>query len=131
MKFLNGDWKFHFSPDTASVPSGFHRENFVVASWDNIDVPSCWEMRGYGTPIYTNVVYPFPVNPPYIERENPVGIYVKEFTVPEEWNNQEVILHFGGVSSAFNLWVNGQKAGYSQDSRLPAEFNITEFLKTG
>lgn len=131
LKFLNGDWKFHFSPETASVPAGFHRENFVVASWDNIDVPSCWEMRGYGTPIYTNVVYPFPVNPPYIERENPVGIYVKEFTVPEGWNNHEVILHFGGVSSAFNLWVNGKKAGYSQDSRLPAEFNITEFLKTG
>jgi len=131
LKFLNGDWKFHFSPDTASVPSGFYRESYAVSSWDNIDVPSCWEMRGYGTPIYTNVVYPFPVNPPYIDRENPVGIYVKEFTVPEEWANQEVILHFGGVSSAFNLWVNGQKAGYSQDSRLPAEFNITELLKTG
>lgn len=131
LKFLNGDWKFHFSPDTASFPKAFHQENFSVENWDEIDVPSCWEMRGYGTPIYTNVVYPFPVNPPFIERENPVGIYVKEFTVPAEWEQREVILHFGGVSSAFNLWVNGQKAGYSQDSRLPAEFNITRFLKPG
>ncbi|NLY24551.1 MAG: DUF4981 domain-containing protein, partial [Bacteroidales bacterium] len=128
IKFLNGDWKFYFSPDTAYVPAGFAEAGFAVDRWDDIDVPSCWEMRGYGTPIYTNSVYPFPVNPPFIERENPVGIYVKEFSIPEGWDNQEVILHFGGVSSAFNLWVNGQKAGYSQDSRLPAEFNITPFL---
>ena len=76
IKFLNGDWKFYFSPDTAYVPAGFAEAGFAVDRWDDIDVPSCWEMRGYGTPIYTNSVYPFPVNPPFIEREIPVGIYV-------------------------------------------------------
>lgn len=128
---LNGNWKFNFNQTEATVPNNFHTESHEVDNWDTIEVPSCWEMKGYGTPIYTNVVYPFPVMPPHILRDNPIGVYVRQFELPEKWNNKEIILHFGGVSSAFHLWINGQEAGYSQGSRLPAEFNITPFLKQG
>ena len=131
LKMLNGIWKFYYTENDSKAPSQFYKIKYDVTKWDNIDVPSCWEMRSYGTPIYTNVVYPFPVNPPYIDRENPVGSYVREFTIPDKWTTRDVILHFGGVSSAFYLWVNGKYVGYSQGSRLPAEFDITSFLKKG
>ena len=88
-------------------------------------------MQGYGTPIYTNITYPFPVNPPYIERTNPVGSFLKKFTLPEGWENDQLILHFGGISSAGYVWVNGRFVGYSQDSRLPAEFDVTKFVHQG
>lgn len=128
---LNGDWKFNFVDESSKRPLNFHETTFDLSGWKNIDVPSCWEMRGYGTPIYTNITYPFPVHPPYIERENPVGSYVKTFTLPAKWNSHRIILHFGGVSSAMYVWVNGQEAGYSQDSRLPAEFDITPYIRSG
>ncbi|PWE00391.1 glycoside hydrolase family 2 TIM barrel-domain containing protein [Marinilabilia rubra] len=131
LKMLNGEWFFQFSETDKQVPNNFHSTSEDLTNWDKIPVPSCWEMHDYGTPIYTNTVYPFPVNPPFIERDNPVGIYAKEFEIPENWDDKDVILHFGGVSSAFHLWVNGEEAGYSQGSRLPAEFNITEYLKNG
>lgn len=126
---LDGTWKFNFVPKSEDRPLDFYKKD--VSGWDNIEVPSCWEMKGYGTPIYTNVTYPFKPNPPFIERENPVGSYVKTFEVPEDWNNQQIILHFAGVSSAMYVWVNGKEVGYSQDSRLPAEFDITNFVKSG
>ncbi len=125
VQMLNGTWKFHYAENDQKVPGEFYQKQYNATEWDDIDVPSCWEMRGYGTPIYTNVIYPFPVNPPHIERENPVGSYIREFTIPEGWTKRDVILHFGGVSSAFYLWVNGEYVGYSQGSRLPAEFDIT------
>lgn len=131
MMMLNGVWKFNFVPNSEDRPTDFFEAGFNASGWDNIEVPSCWEMKGYGTPIYTNSTYPFTPNPPNIERENPVGSYVKEIEIPESWIEKEVILHFGGVSSAFYLWVNGNEAGYSEDSRLPAEFNITKYLKPG
>ncbi|MFV0594001.1 MAG: glycoside hydrolase family 2 TIM barrel-domain containing protein [Draconibacterium sp.] len=131
MMSLDGSWKFHFVEDEGQRPLDFFQTGFDVAGWDDIEVPSCWEMKGYGTPIYTNITYPFPVDLPNIDRDNPVGSYVKEFEVPANWDNQEIILNFGGVSSAFYIWVNGQQAGYSQGSRLPAEFNITSLLKKG
>lgn len=131
MLSLNGNWKFHFVPESSERPMDFWKAGFNSEKWDEIDVPSCWEMRGYGTPIYTNVAYPFPANPPFIERENPVGSYLKTFTLPEAWKDQRIILHFGGVSSAMYVWVNGQEVGYSQDSRLPAEFDITPYIKDG
>ena len=131
LKMLNGEWSFIFSETEDKVPENFQSVSADLSRWDKIPVPSCWEMEGYGTPIYTNVIYPFPVNPPYIERDNPIGIYAREFEVPEDWQNRKVILHFGGVSSAFHLWINGQKAGYSQGSHTPAEFNITKYLKQG
>lgn len=148
MLLLNGDWKFKFVENDDLRPMDFWKADFDVASWDNIEVPSNWELKGYGQPIYTNIVYPFTPNiqdtsltydwkgpqpplPPYIYRDNPVGSYVKDIEVPSAWNDQTLILHFGGVSSAFYLWVNGVKVGYSQDSRLASEFDVTEYMHEG
>jgi beta-galactosidase len=128
---LNGTWKFHYVPVPKEAPEEFW--NTDLSGWDDITVPSNWEMQGFGIPIYTNVQYPFlPVDPPYLpDDNNPVGSYQRSFMVPAEWGNMDVILHFGGVSSAFYVWVNGHEVGYSQDSRLPAEFNITGYLRPG
>ncbi len=131
MELLNGDWKFNFATDEELAPKEFYAEDYNSDDWATIPVPSCWEMEGYGYPIYTNSTYPFPANPPYIDRTNPTGCYIKEFTVPAEWAGDRVILHFGGVYSGFYVWVNGTKVGYSEDSCLPAEFDITPYLKQG
>ncbi len=128
---LNGIWKFSFAEYPDKVPLDIWDQD--MSSWDDIEVPSNWEMQGYGTAIYTNRPYPFePVNPPFLPKDdNPVGSYFRTFKVPAAWKEMNVILHFGGVSSAFYVWVNGKKVGYSQGSRLPAEFDITGFLKSG
>jgi len=131
MQSLNGTWKFNFVPESSQRPMDFWKTDFNSSAWDNIEVPSCWDAKGYGIPIYTNITYPFPVNPPYIERENPVGSYVREFEIPANWKDQRVIIHFGGVLSAMYVWVNGEQVGYSEDSFLPAEFDITSYLKSG
>lgn len=128
---LNGEWLFHFEADSKNRPLDFYSGENKVAGWDKIEVPSCWEMKGYGTPIYTNSTYPFPNRPPFITRTNPVGSYFKTFEIPADWNGKQIILHFGGVSSAFYVWVNGQMVGYSEDSCLPAEFDITEKVQKG
>ena len=128
---LNGTWRFHFSPKSQDRSLDFYKADFDASGWDTIDVPSCWEMRGYGRPIYTNIPYPFPINPPYIDRDNPVGTYIREFNLPRLLEDKQLILHFGGVSSAFYLYVNGQKVGYSQGSRLPAEFDVTDVVQAG
>lgn len=131
-KSLNGDWQFQWVPKPADASNSFQNNDFDSSGWDTIEVPSNWEMKGYGTPIYTNSVYPFFNNYPYINHnDNPVGHYIKTFTVRENWSDKDVILHFGGVSSAFYVWVNGKFVGYSEDTRLPSEFNITEHLKEG
>ncbi|WP_139955956.1 glycoside hydrolase family 2 TIM barrel-domain containing protein [Flavicella sediminum] len=131
-KSLNGDWKFHWVAKPADAISNFHEVNYNSKNWKNIDVPSNWEMRGYGTPIYTNSTYPFFSDFPYINHnDNPIGHYIKTITIDENWKNQDVILHFGGVSSAFYVWVNGQFVGYSEDTRLPSEFDITKHLNSG
>ena len=131
MILLNGTWKFKFAEDLPQAPRDFYAEGYDVSSWDNIPVPSCWEMQGYGYPIYTNTQYPFPYRPPYICRDNPVGSYVRTFTVPQDWKDGKVILHFGGVYSGHQVWVNGNEVGYSEDSCLPSEFDITNLLKDG
>ena len=128
---LNGAWRFRYHPSDEDVFPTFMDAGFDASAWDQIDVPSNWEMRGYGTPIYTNSTYPFPIQPPKIERENPTGYYLRTFTVPRNWSDQKIILHFGGVSSAFTAWVNGREVGYSQGSHLPAEFDITDYLQAG
>ena len=128
---LNGEWMFHFEADSKNRPLDFYSGENKVAGWDKIEVPSCWEMKGYGTPIYTNSTYPFPNNPPFIKRTNPVGSYFRTFELPIDWDGKQIILHFGGVSSAFYVWVNGQMVGYSEDSCLPAEFDITEKVQKG
>lgn len=128
---LNGDWDFSF----ASKPGDEHREFYKnkVTGWKKIPVPSNWEMQGYDKPIYKSAVYPFrPVNPPYVPKDyNGVGCYQRSFTVPANWKDMNVTLHFGGVSSAYKLWVNGKFAGYAEDSFLPSEFNITPYLQEG
>jgi beta-galactosidase len=135
---LNGKWKFHWVKQPSERPVNFYKPGYDVKGWDDIDVPSNWEMKGYGTPIYTNVTYPYLNNPPYIlpqkgytnEKEpNPVGSYRRNFTVPASWNGEEVFIHFNGVYSAFYIWVNGRKVGYSQGSCTDAEFRITPYIK--
>jgi beta-galactosidase len=129
---LNGVWKFNWVPKPADRPVDFYRDDYDVSQWDEIPVPGNWEVLGYGVPIYLNVKYPFPPNPPSIPHENnPVGSYRRQFSIPETWKGRPVFLHFGGVNSAFYVWVNGQKVGYSQDSKTPAEFNITNYLRKG
>jgi beta-galactosidase len=129
---LNGPWKFHLSHNPGERPVDFYRDDFNTEGWDLTPVPSNWEMEGYDYPIYTNVQYPFEKNPPYIQDfYNPVGSYKREFTLPEAWQGKEIYLHFGAVSSAMYVWVNGQQVGYSEDSKTPAEFNITPYLRAG
>lgn len=129
---LNGEWNFAWSLNPGKRPNNFYELNYSTDTWDTITVPSDWQMKGYGTPIYTNVKYPFKMDPPKIPTEyNPVGSYVKYFEVPENWDGASVILHFGAVNSAMYVWVNGQKAGYSQGSKTPAEFDITSYLNKG
>ncbi|MBR8534583.1 DUF4981 domain-containing protein [Carboxylicivirga sediminis] len=131
IQLLNGDWQFRFTPDSKNRSTDFVTIDYDAHLWETISVPSCWEMQGYGTPIYTNEVYPFTPNAPFIDRTNPVGSYIKEFELPEKWQDEQVIIHFGGVSSAFYCWLNGEYLGYSQGSRLPAEFDLTKHLKPG
>lgn len=128
---LDGRWKFHFSDNVSSAPEGFELPGADLSGWDEITVPGCWEMSGYGYPIYTNIPYPFPSDPPFIDRDNPVGCYVREFDVPAGWDNGRIILHFGGVYSGYYVWVNGNAVGYAEDSCLPSEFDITPYLVSG
>jgi len=132
IRSLNGPWKFHLSQNPGERPTEFYRDDFDSHAWDQIPVPSNWEMEGYDYPIYVNVQYPFKRNPPFIQDHyNPVGSYKREFSVPEGWEGKEIFLHFGGVSSAFYVWINEKPVGYSEDSKTPAEFNITSFLEPG
>ena len=130
---LNGTWDFHWSPNPDERPLDFYEPDFDIGGWDAIPVPANWQLHGHGYPIYTNVRYSWgEPDPPRVPHDfNPVGSYRRTFTVPEDWGGRQVILQFAGVSSAFYLWVNGQEVGYSQGSRTPAEFNITEFLQAG
>lgn len=129
---LNGIWKFNWVQKPADRPIDFYKTDYDAGNWDEISVPGNWQLQGYGIPIYLNSPYPFKKDPPHIQHDyNPVGSFRKEFTVPEGWEARQVFIHFDGVESAFYLWVNGEKIGYSQGSRTPAAFNITPFLTTG
>lgn len=137
---LNGRWKFNWVKQPSERPVNFFKENYDVSAWSEIDVPSCWEMKGYGTPFYTNVTLPFycipskivPVKGSLTETEpNPVGSYRREFELPSGWDGKEVYLHFDGVYSAFHVWVNGKLAGYSQGSNNDSEFDITKYVRKG
>jgi beta-galactosidase len=129
---LNGEWKFNWVKKPADRPADFYKPEFDVSGWGTIPVPSSWEMEGHGLKIYTNIKYPFPMDPPNAPVDwNPVGSCRREFEVSRDWKNRETYIVFDGVQSAFYLWVNGHKAGYSQGSRTPAEFNITKYLRDG
>ena len=139
---LNGEWKFHWVKQPSERPIAFFETSYDITAWDTIEVPSNWEVKGYGTPIYSNITYPHLRKPPLIignvrdnytaaKEPNPVGSYRTTFNVPETWDGRETFIHFDGVASSFYLWINGHKVGYSEGSRTPAEFNITRFLKPG
>ncbi|MGL4343866.1 MAG: glycoside hydrolase family 2 TIM barrel-domain containing protein [Cellulosilyticaceae bacterium] len=130
-KLLNGHWKFSYYDRYIDAPTDFHSTEFCSDQWDSLKVPSNWQLHGYDKPHYTNVNYPFPVNPPYVPNENPCGLYIKEFQVPVDWDDKEVFINFEGVNSCFYLWLNGSFVGYSQGSHLPAEFDLTALLVPG
>jgi beta-galactosidase len=131
LKMLNGDWNFKYAVNLKEASKDFYKS--TVSGWDKIEVPSNWEMKGYDNPIYKSAVYPFrPINPPFIPKDyNGIGSYQRSFTVPENWKDMTVTLHFGGVSSGFQVWLNGEFLGYGEDSCLPSEFDITPYLKEG
>ena len=133
---LNGTWKFNWVKDADSRPTDFWKIGFNDKGWNNIPVPGVWELHGYGDPIYVNIGYAwrnqFKNNPPYVpNEENHVGSYRREITVPASWKGKDIIAHFGSVTSNMYLWVNGKYVGYSEDSKLEAEFNLTPYLKPG
>ncbi|NNM05140.1 MAG: DUF4981 domain-containing protein [Gemmatimonadetes bacterium] len=131
-QLLNGMWRFNWVRSPAERPDGFQDEGFDDSAWDLTPVPSNWEVQGYGVPIYLNHPYEFEKNPPYIHHDyNPVGSYRTSFTIPDSWEGRETFIHFGAVKSAMYFWVNGERVGYSQGSKLPAEFNITDFVRPG
>ncbi|MDR0541823.1 MAG: DUF4981 domain-containing protein [Dysgonamonadaceae bacterium] len=139
---LNGHWKFHWVSAPEKRPANFYQTDYNDSEWASIPVPGNWEMYGYGTPIYVSAGYPFRIDPPRVTSEpsadytsfterNPVGSYRHAFDLPNHWQGRRVFIHFAGVQSAFYLWVNGQKAGYSQGSMEPAEFDITPYIHSG
>ncbi|HHW48387.1 MAG TPA: DUF4981 domain-containing protein [Clostridiaceae bacterium] len=147
---LDGTWKFSYYSKPELVDP-FWKDEFDSSAWEDIKVPGNWEVQGFGKPIYTNFVYPWDYfskgkhmiyphneegvrgipNPPFIPEENPVGCYLRKFNIPKEWLDREIFIHFKGVETAYYLWINGKEVGYSQDSKLPSEFNITNFIKEG
>ena len=139
---LDGQWLFRWSRNPEERPKDFWREDYDVSQWNKITVPGNWQTQGYGTPIYININYPFVKDRPKVttepprdwtayENRNPVGSYARFFDVTKEMLSQNLILHFGGVHSAFYVWVNGQRVGYSQNSMSPAEFDVTKYLREG
>ena len=132
-RLLNGDWRFDYVETPADAPAvdAFADPAFDDGDWDAIPVPGHWQTNDYDHPHYTNVEYPFPVDPPNVPAENPTGSYRREFHVPESWEHRRVVLRFEGVDSAYRVWVNGEEVGFSRGSRLPAEFDVTEHVSPG
>ena len=138
--YLNGQWQFNWAPKPEDRPMDFYSLSYDATSWKTIAVPSCWEMLGYGTPIYTNVTYPFKNVPPLIrgqegytvlDEPNAVGSYRRTIRVPSAWDGRQVFLHFNGIYSAAYVWVNGKKVGYTQSPNTDSEFNITKYITPG
>lgn len=131
-KSLNGTWDFYYADSITARPTDFYKNGFSLKGWNKIEVPSNWELKGYGIPFYTNIVYMFPANPPFIPHNiNNNGSYKREFEIPQNWNGKDIYLHFEGVSGAMYVWVNGKKVGYNEDSKTPSEFKINDFIKKG
>ena len=132
---LNGIWQFNYSDNPESRPVDFYKKDYNTTKWNSIKVPGNWEIEGFGVPIYVNASYPFQkgeLNPPDIpDGNNPVGSYKRTFNIPNNWDGSDIFIHLGAVKSAFYIWINGEKVGYSQGSKLPAEFNLTKFIKSG
>lgn len=129
---LDGEWRFYWTQSPDSSPMYFESVDFDDSGWPTITVPSNWELKGYGKPIYTNINYVFPANPPIVPSDdNPTGCYRRVFTVPAEWSDKDVFLHFEGATASMTVWVNGIYAGYVQNAKGPAEFDITDKIKPG
>ncbi len=139
---LNGDWHFRWTKTPDELIKDFYRTDYDVSSWKTLAVPANWEVNGYGTPIYVSAGYPFKIDPPYVTREpkkewttyverNPTGQYKRTFLLPAAWQSGQTFLRFEGVMSAFYVWINGKRVGYSQGSMEPSEFNVTSYLKDG
>ncbi|MGC8716408.1 MAG: glycoside hydrolase family 2 TIM barrel-domain containing protein [bacterium] len=131
---LNGKWRFHWAKNPEERPKEFYKEDYDVSRWIELPVPSNWQLYGYDYPIYTNITYPWTgyeqPKPPFAPTVyNPVGSYRRTFTIPDNWREREIFISFQGVESAFYLWINGRFVGYSEDSRTPAEFDITDYVE--
>ncbi|MDO4181619.1 MAG: glycoside hydrolase family 2 TIM barrel-domain containing protein, partial [Bacteroidales bacterium] len=148
-KTLNGTWKFHWVADPKDRPQDFFKPEYDVSQWEDINVPATWQIeavrnnKNWDKPLYCNTIYPFcpwnnvqwpnviqprPADYTFASMPNPVGSYRREFTLPESWKGRDVFIRFNGVEAGFYIWLNGQKVGYSEDSYLPAEFNLTPYL---
>lgn len=127
-RLLNGTWKFSYSQYPELSPPDFYDKSYDTSGWDDIAVPGNWQVQGYGYPHYTDLIYPFPIDPPNIPSKNPTGCYRRDFSIPKSWGGKNIILRFEGVDSGFHLWVNGEFIGYSQGSRMPSEFDVTGFV---
>ncbi|MBN8854537.1 MAG: DUF4981 domain-containing protein [Sphingobacteriales bacterium] len=129
---LDGTWKFHLAPNASSRPKDFYLDSSNLSSWTTIHVPANWQVEGFDKFIFTDVEYPIPPNPPFVPADyNPVGSYKRSFTLPAPWRNKKIYIHLGAVNSFFYLWINGKYAGFSKDSKTPAEFDITGLVHPG
>lgn len=129
---LNGTWKFYLANNPDACPKNFYAADFDASQWSDIQVPGNIELQGFGTPVYVNVGNEFPSNPPYAPRDfNPTGCYVYDFQVPESWRSRHIFIKFGAVRSAMFLYVNGTRVGYSEDSKTPAEWDISKYVHPG
>ncbi|MDF2719141.1 MAG: glycoside hydrolase, partial [Paenibacillus sp.] len=128
---LNGTWKFQYVSSVTSTDEAFYAGDADVRAWDDLIVPSCWQTNGYDQLHYTNIKYPIPFDPPYVPDENPVGLYVRDFQISGDWSGKQKYVVFEGVNSCMYLWINGTFVGYSQGSRVPAEFDLTPYVREG
>lgn len=129
---LNGSWKFYYADNPDGIPANFFEQGFSTKKWSNIEVPSNWEMQGFGQPLFRNVPSPFPANPPYVPHDlNPTGAYRRDFTIPSSWKDKQVFVRFEKVASASFVWVNGKQVGYNEGAQEPSEYNITGLVKPG
>lgn len=129
---LDGTWKFNWVAKPADRPVRFFEEEYNVSEWGDMPVPGNWEFNGYGIPIYTNITYPFPKNPPFVnDHDNPVGSYKRSFNLPDAWDGRRIFVHFEGGTTAMYVWVNGQEVGYTENAKSPAEFDITPYVRKG
>lgn len=128
---LNGRWKLHMSPRPEEVPDGFWQPEYPDSDWASVEVPGNIETQGFGQPHYTNFQYPWAIDPPRVPSHNPTACYRTSFRAPTEWSGRRAFLTFESADSALYCWLDGNFVGYSQDSRLPAEFDITRWVRPG
>ena len=130
-RLLNGNWAFRYFARAFDLQEDLYGADMPLDNWDTIPVPSNWQMFGYDKPQYTNVNYPFPVDPPHVPDDNPAGVYATDFVLDADWSAKQTYIVFEGVNSCFYVYVNGQKVGYSQGTHLPSEFDISAYAHEG